>query len=59
MYQFYYVVNTFDQKFNPIQRSGYVDASYERDAIQKLIDDGLVHEQGYEFLVLDYVDHEE
>lgn len=53
MPQFYYVVNTFDKNFSPVQRKGYVEAVGEMKAIEKLIADGVVHERGYEFLRLD------
>ena len=53
MSQFYYVVNTFDKDFSPVQRRGYVEAVGEMKAIEKLIADGIVHERGYEFLRLD------
>lgn len=54
MPKFYYVVNTFDKNFIPIQRRGYVEAVGEQKAIEKLISDGVAHERGYEFLVFDY-----
>jgi len=53
MSEFYYVVNTFDKDFYPVQRRGYVEATGELKAIEKLISDGVVHEKGYEFLRLD------
>ena len=40
MPQFYYVVNTFDKNFSPVQRKGYVEAVGEMKAIEKLIADG-------------------
>lgn len=53
MCRFHYVVNTFDENFNPVQRKGHVEAVGEMKAIEKLIADGVVHERGYEFLRLD------
>ena len=51
MDKYYYVVNTFKDD-EPIQAEGCIEASGEEDAIQKLIDDGVVDSRGYEFLAL-------
>lgn len=51
MDKYYYIVNTFKDD-EPIQVEGCIEASSEEDAIQKLIDDGVVDSRGYEFLAL-------
>lgn len=53
--KYYYVVNTFDKNFIPIQTSGYVYGESEEDAIQELIKSGVVYSKGYEFLELSIV----
>lgn len=58
-YKYNYTVNTFislKDGLNPIQRSGSILAESEVDAINKLIDDGIVYAKGYEFLDL-YIDN--
>lgn len=52
MKKYYYCVNTFDKDEIPVQLDGYVEATSERDAIKKLIIEGLVDRHGYEFLEL-------
>lgn len=54
--RYYYVVNTFDECFRPVQRDGCIDAASEDNAIQKLILDGTVYEKGFEFLELKVVE---
>lgn len=54
MDKYYYCVNTFKDN-EPVQIHGYVEAKSEEEAIQKLIDDGIVYSRGYEFLVLHIV----
>lgn len=51
MYEYYYYVNTF-KNHEPVQLEGWVEASSEEEAIQKLIKDGTVDSHGYEFLEL-------
>ena len=51
MNKYYYCVNTFNND-NPVQLDGYVKAESEEDAIQKLVDDGIIWPYGYEFLDL-------
>lgn len=51
MNKYYYCVNTF-QNNKPVQKQGYIEAESEEDAIQKLIDEGIVSPRGYEFLEL-------
>lgn len=58
MDKYYYYVNTF-QNNKPIQRQGYIEAESEEDAIQKLIDEGIVSPHGYEFLELYVIEVDE
>lgn len=51
MNRYYYCVNT-DRNDEPIQVSGCIYAENEDDAIQKLIDNGTVSPNFYEFLDL-------
>lgn len=51
MDKYYYCVNTF-KSGEPVQLEGYIEATSEEAAIQKLIDDGVVYAYGYEFLEL-------
>lgn len=52
MTKYYYCVNTFDKNGMAIQLDGYIEAESDRDAIQKLISQGLVDADAYEFLEL-------
>ena len=56
MNKYYYYVNTF-QNNKPVQKQGYIEAESEEDAIQKLIDEGIVSPRGYEFLELYVVEN--
>ena len=51
MDKYYYVVNTFKDD-EPVQIQGCIEASSEEEAIQKLIDNGTVCANSYEFLEL-------
>ena len=51
MSKYYYCVNTFRNE-KPVQFEGYVMADSERDAIQELINKGVVDPCSYEFLEL-------
>ena len=51
MSKYHYCVNTFKED-EPVQLYGDVEAETEKDAIQKLIDNGTVDPRGYEFLEL-------
>lgn len=53
--RYYYCVNTFDNNDNPVQRDGFVEAISEEDVIKKLIINGTVCENSYEFLELNEV----
>lgn len=50
--KYFYVVNTFDCNMNPIQVSGTIEGSSEKDVINKLIECGMIYSKGYEFLEL-------
>lgn len=52
---YYYCVNTFKES-EPVQLSGYIEAKYETDVIQKLIDNGTIDPYSYEFLTLEELD---
>lgn len=54
MNKYYYCVNTFKDS-EPVQLRGYIEARYETDAIQKLIDNGTIDPYSYEFLTLEEV----
>lgn len=49
-----YCVNTFtnDEKFNPIQLTGIIDAISEINAIEKLKQNNTINSRAYEFLEL-------
>ena len=51
MNKYHYCVNTFKNE-EPVQLYGNINAESEEDAIQKLIDNGIVCPNGYEFLEL-------
>ena len=51
MCKYYYLVNTFKDE-EPIQVKGYIEAFGEEEAIQKLINNGVVYPYAYEFLDL-------
>ena len=52
MKRYSYVVNTFDDSMNPIQVGGTIGGSSEEDAINRLIEYGIIYSKGYEFLEL-------
>lgn len=50
--KYYYCVNTVNKNDNPVQLEGYVEAENEEEAIQNLIDKGVICPRSYEFLEL-------
>ena len=52
MNKYNYCVNAFDKDGNAVQLSGDVEAENVNEAIQKLINDGVISSNGYEFLEL-------
>ena len=53
--KYHYVVNTFDENGSPIQMSGYVLGESKDDAIQELINMGVINSHEYAFLELSIV----
>lgn len=51
---YYYCVNTF-RDGRPLQVEGTVMADDEAEAIDKLIEEGVVYKDGYEFLCLNAI----
>lgn len=47
-----YIVNTFNQEFEPIQLNGEIIANNIEDAISRLIENEIIYPKGYEFLEL-------
>lgn len=52
MNKYEYCVNTFDKDGSPVQLLGDIEAENANEAIQKLIDNGIIDSRGYEFLEL-------
>lgn len=50
--KYYYCVNTVNKNESPVQLEGYVEAESEEEAIQNLIDKGVICPRSYEFLEL-------
>lgn len=55
LHTFYYFVNTF-QNSEPVQVEGEIQAYSDWDAVNRLIRQGVVDTNGYEFLELDIKD---
>jgi len=50
----YYYVDTFrnDETFEPIFAEGEISAESAQEAVNKLVENGVIHPNGYEFLEL-------